>query len=254
MNKGKVILLTGATGKLGSIFLAHFLSAGYQVIFTSRNQRNISDILINLKVNTDHAYGFCVDLEEKNAIKNITNFIDHIGCLPNILINNARNLSHIKLNETGMPERRNWLGEMTLDVFVPYELTMSLLKQKESKLENVVNITSMYGVVAANPSLYDDPKHESPIHYSVAKAALIHLTKELAVRLSKENVRVNSLAYGGVEGRIDKAFEKRYAQLCPLGKMLTEQDIIGSIDFLVSDNSNGMTGHNLIVDGGWSIW
>jgi NAD(P)-dependent dehydrogenase (short-subunit alcohol dehydrogenase family) len=128
------------------------------------------------------------------------------------------------------------------------------MMQKNSQLRRVVNIGSMYGTVAANTHLYTDPVGQSPLHYSVAKAALSHLTKELAVRLSKNSIQVNCVAFGGVEGRVDDAFKQRYAQLCPMGRMLREDEVVGPVDMLLSDKCSGVTGHTLAVDGGWSIW
>ena len=141
-----------------------------------------------------------------------------------------------------------------LDVIVPYELTMALAMQKNSRLSRVINIGSQYGSVVANPNLYDDPVAQSPLHYSVCKAALAHLTKELAVRLASKNIQVNCIAFGGVEGRVDEQFKARYAKLCPMGRMLQDKEVCGPVDMLLSDHFSGMTGHVLNVDGGWGIW
>ena len=111
----------------------------------------------------------------------------------------------------------------------------------------------MYGVVAPTPSLYDNFEESSAVHYGVSKAAQIHLTKELAVRLAPK-IRVNCVSFGGIKGRTDENFENRYKNLTPLQRMLEEEDVVGPIDFLVSDNSTNMTGQNIKVDGGWTIW
>ena len=131
---------------------------------------------------------------------------------------------------------------------------MRLADSSKSRLKNIINISSMYGIVPMNPLLYDNPKFESYINYSVAKAAQIHLSKELAIRLASRHIRVNTISYGGIAGRVSDSFKMRYAQLCPQGKMLKEEEVVGAVDFLVSDLSIGMTGHNLVVDGGWTTW
>ena len=95
---------------------------------------------------------------------------------------------------------------------------------------------------------------QSPLHYSVAKAAQVQLTRELAVRLAPKGIRVNGICFGGVEGRADEAFVDRYRQLCPAGRMLRDDEVVGPVDYLVSDASSGMTGHNMMVDGGWTTW
>ena len=139
-------------------------------------------------------------------------------------------------------------------IVVPYELTMALAQQQNSRLESVVNIGSQYGVVAPNLNLYSEPVIESPLHYGVAKAGMGHLTKELAVRLAGQDIRVNCVAFGGVEGRVGDDFKKRYAALCPMGRMLNESDLAGPVDLLLSSASSAITGHTLVVDGGWSVW
>jgi NAD(P)-dependent dehydrogenase (short-subunit alcohol dehydrogenase family) len=92
------------------------------------------------------------------------------------------------------------------------------------------------------------------LHYGVSKAGLGHLTKELAVRFADQDIRVNCVAFGGVEGRVDENFKNRYSLLCPMGRMLNEGDLAGPVDLLLSSASSAITGHTLIVDGGWSLW
>ena len=80
------------------------------------------------------------------------------------------------------------------------------------------------------------------------------MTKELAVRFAGQNVRVNCVAFGGVDGRVDDEFKSRYSALVPSGRMLTVEEIVGPIQFLTSGKSSSMTGHTIVADGGWSIW
>ena len=254
MSKSKTILITGGTGKLGSQFVKHFLAQGYTVIVTSRNPKNLNDL--NKTVKSSHKgkrlLGLVVDLEKISAAQEIYESLHKKKVSLDALINNARNKDYLSMSNSG-PSRSHWLGEFFLDVVVPYELSLALTT-KFFTLKSIINVSSMYGVVAANPKLYNNPTKESPIHYSVAKAALIHLTKELAVRLAQKGVRVNCISYGGVEGRAGEDFKKRYAQFCPSGRMLKDSEVVGAAEFLVSDASLGMTGHNLMVDGGWSVW
>ncbi len=180
--------------------------------------------------------------------------LESIGLRPDGLINNARSLDYLAVGADGMAARSNFLGELTLDVVVPYELVMALANMPSSRLRSVVNIGSQYGGVAPNLRLYDDPVRQSPVQYGVAKAALEHLTRELAVRLADRGIRVNCVAFGGVEGRVDEAFRKRYAALCPSGRMLGEHELPGPVDLLLSDDASAITGHVLRADGGWTAW
>ncbi|MFC0561927.1 SDR family oxidoreductase [Halalkalibacter alkalisediminis] len=252
----KSILITGGTGKVGKQLIQHFLNKKYKVIFTSRNEEKIASLIRKFKNeghNNKSLNGILVDLEQEKAFQNIINWFEKRDCWPNILVNNARNIEYLKINN-GYMNRKNWLGELILEVVVPYELVMALVEHPKSQLENVINIASMYGVVPPNPNLYEDPKNESPINYGVAKAALIHLTKELSIRFASNGIRVNAISYGGIEGRVTENFKKRYAKLCPTGRMLHENEVAGAVEFLASNHSLGMTGQNLVVDGGWSVW
>jgi NAD(P)-dependent dehydrogenase (short-subunit alcohol dehydrogenase family) len=194
------------------------------------------------------------DLLAGNAAALIAEECEQRGLYPDGLVNNARSLSFLRVDNTGMTNRADFVNELTLDVVAPYELTMALARMSKSRLATVVNIGSQYGVVAPNRALYEDFEQQSPIQYGVAKAALVHLTRELAVRLAPRHVRVNCISFGGVAGRANPAFEARYAQLAPAGGMLREADVPGPVAFLLSEASAGMTGHNLVVDGGWTIW
>ncbi|MBK8190280.1 MAG: SDR family oxidoreductase [Vampirovibrionales bacterium] len=246
------ILLTGATGKVGSVLTRALSAQGHQIIFTSRREEHI----VSLRCQPDcaSAIGLIADLEAPNAIPALVAMLSERGIFPDTLINNARRLDHLYTEDGAGPSRAQWLNEYQLDVAVPYELTMALAQATDSRLRRVINIASMYGVVPFNPTLYEDPEKQAPIHYSVAKAAQIHLTKELAIRLAAKGISVNAISYGGIEGRVNSDFLKRYSALCPMGRMLREEEITGAVSFLISDASQGLLGHNLVVDGGWTIW
>jgi NAD(P)-dependent dehydrogenase (short-subunit alcohol dehydrogenase family) len=198
--------------------------------------------------------GLCeANLTHKNAAAKICDDLFQRKIYPEILINNARSRESLKIPPSGQVPREKWLDEYLLDVVVPYELTIGLSSMPNSCLENVVNVGSIYGVVAAQQALYEDPKTECPMHYGTAKAALLQLTKELSVRLAPR-IRVNCVSYGGVEGRTSEDFKNRYARFCPLRRMMREDEVIGPLAFLCSKSSSYLTGTNLIVDGGWTAW
>lgn len=250
----RTILVTGGTGKFGHALVSHFLTAGDRVIATCRTDESLERLRAEYPDTGDKLSGIKADLTESGSIATLINQINAQDLSPDCLVNNARSISFLKIDQNGLVSRDNFANEYLLDVIVPYELTMALMMQKGSQLRRVVNIGSMYGTVAANPHLYTDPIQQSPLQYSVAKAALAHLTKELAVRLAGKDIQVNCVAFGGVEGRVDEAFKQRYAKLCPMGRMLRDDEVVGPVDMLLSDKCSGITGHILAVDGGWGIW
>lgn len=252
--KPRTILVTGGTGKFGHALVSHFLTAGDRVIATCRSDESLEKLSVEYPDAGNKLTGIKADLTESGAIAALIDQLNGQDLSPDCLVNNARSISFLKIEQNGLVSRENFANEYLLDVIVPYELTMALMMHKDSQLRRVVNIGSMYGTVAANPHLYTDPVQQSPLQYSVAKAALAHLTKELAVRLAGKNIQVNCVAFGGVEGRVDEAFKQRYAQLCPMGRMLRDDEVVGPVDMLLSDKCSGITGHILAVDGGWGIW
>lgn len=252
------ILLTGATGKFGKVITKHLIEQGHHVIGTSRSQSNLAELPAQLGIGpsqfNDHFTGIEVDLSEPDAIRRICDILNNKNIAVTHIINNARSIEFLKTEPNGVVSAHNFTQEFVVDVVIPYELSMALVKDRSQHLRQIIHIGSQYGTVAANLNLYDQPQVESAIHYSVAKAALVHLTREMAVRLASRQVQVNCVSYGGVQGRVNEAFKQRYAALSPIGRMLQEDEILAPIDMLINHPSICMTGHTLHADGGWSLW
>lgn len=249
----QTILITGGTGKFGQRFVEHFTDKGWQVLFTTTNKANADKLMDKLST-SDNVIPLIADFTQPQAAIALMDEIKNAGYQINHLVNNARSLDFLKTDSIGQTSRENFVAEYMMDVVVPYELSMALFNTQSDQLRTITNIGSQYGMVAANPHLYDDYPKQSPIQYGAAKAALVHLTKELAVRFAESDIRVNCIAYGGVEGRVDDEFKARYAQLSPSRRMLSESDIIGPLEFLVSDSCKAITGQTIQADGGWTLW
>lgn len=118
----------------------------------------------------------------------------------------------------------------------------------------VVNVSSTYGVVSADPRIYGDSGVNSPVSYAASKSAILNLTRYLAVHWRDKNIRVNCLVPGGVyDGQADE-FVKAYCERTPLGRMAKAEDYVGAVLFMVSPASSYMTGSIVTVDGGWTAW
>ncbi len=262
------ILITGGTGKFGRIFVKHFLQKGWQVLFTTTNKERGDNLITSLsstldtyaannndnKAVSDRLISLVVDLTEDNAAPKLVKSIKDKGYKVNHLVNNARSLDFLQTDDKGQTKRDHFMAEYLMDVVVPYELSMALFNTQPDALRTITNIGSQYGMVAANPHLYDNPLKGLPIQYGVAKAAVVHLTKELAIRFADSNIRVNCVAYGGVEGRVDDAFKARYAKLTPSRRMLAEQDIIGPLELLIAARARAINGQTIQADDGWTLW
>ena len=118
----------------------------------------------------------------------------------------------------------------------------------------VVNISSTYGNVSANKSIYGDSGINSPVAYATSKAAIINFTRYLATHYADCGIRANVLSPGGVYNNQSEEFITNYTRLTPLNRMAEANDYQGAILYLMSQASSYMTGANLIVDGGWTAW
>jgi NAD(P)-dependent dehydrogenase (short-subunit alcohol dehydrogenase family) len=252
------ILLTGATGKFGKVLTKHFIEKGHHVIAISRSQIKLDALPTKLNIDQskfdDKFTGIELDLANPDAISRLNDILDKKCISVTHLIHNARCLDYLKTDPNGTVSAQNFTQELVLDVVVPYQLGITLANRHGDHLKQIIHIGSQYGQVAANLNLYDQPQTESAIHYSVAKAALVHLTKEMAIRFASRQIQVNCISYGGIKGRANVEFERRYAALCPIGRMLCEDEIVAPIDMLIHYPSISMTGHTIHADGGWSLW
>ncbi len=246
-----VILISGGTGKIGSSLVHFFAKQPVKVVFTGRNPEKVKRL--TSECNVSNVQGFTIDHQDPDSTHILMKELIKHSMLPTHIINNVRDVSNLKLSAHGRPTHEAWSQEFYLGVILPYELAMIAIEHR-APLKKIVNISSMYGLVAANPTLYENPTTDSPIHYGIVKAAQNHLTKEMAVRLANLGVSVNAVAYGGVEGRVSESFKQRYAQLCPLGRMLDQNEVPGILKYLLLDADAALTGQVIAVDGGWSIW
>jgi NAD(P)-dependent dehydrogenase (short-subunit alcohol dehydrogenase family) len=246
------IMITGGSGKVGFQLVKYYLNKKYQVITTSRDKDNILEKLTDFSFDPSLLHIVEVDFADKHALEVIENYIIDNSISIHSIIHNARNVNYLKIQKDGTVSKFNFNGELFIGVVFPYQLSILIVKLNVG-LKNIIFVSSMYGVVGPNPTLYDDFHNQSPIHYGVAKAAQIHLVKELAIRLANK-IRVNCVSFGGIKGRVDDDFLARYKALNPQNRMLEEQDVLAPLNFLVSDSSENMTGQNLIIDNGWTLW
>lgn len=250
----KTVLITGATGIVGSSIARHLASIGWSLVISSRNIEDCKILANELRAQTKYVHSIQLDLSNSEQTECFAERVHEMGIEVTHIVSNARSLDALALEADGTANLRNFTDEFVIDVVSPYRLIMAFKNSRHHCLEAIVTIGSQYGLVAPNPVLYEDGLSQSPIQYGVAKAALNQLTKELAVRLAP-STRVNSVAFGGFRGRATPEFISRYEKLTPSQKMLDPNDASGPVAFLLDEKlSAAVNGHTLVADGGWSIW
>jgi NAD(P)-dependent dehydrogenase (short-subunit alcohol dehydrogenase family) len=127
-------------------------------------------------------------------------------------------------------------------------------RMAEQRAGSIINIASLYGVVSPNHRMYPGTGVSQPVAYSVSKSGVIALTRYLATLWADRGVRVNCITPGGVNHHHGDEFVARYSALCPMGRMAGAGELRGALIYLASAASAYCTGHNLIVDGGWTAW
>ncbi|QWE06942.1 oxidoreductase [Polynucleobacter sp. JS-JIR-5-A7] len=124
---------------------------------------------------------------------------------------------------------------------------------KKQGFGTIVNIASIYGVIAPKFEIYNGTEMTMPVEYAAIKSSIIHLTKYIAKYMKGSNVRINAVSPGGIFAGQPIEFVKNYNSCC-LGKgMLSKSDVVGAILYLLSDISSGVNGQNLVIDDGFSI-
>ena len=118
---------------------------------------------------------------------------------------------------------------------------------------NIINLASIYGVIAPRFEIYDNTQMTTPVEYAAIKSGLIHLTKYMAKYFKGKNIRVNTISLGGIEDKQPEPFLKAYKGFCLNKGMLNAKDISGTVLYLLSDLSEFVNGQNIVVDDGFTL-
>ena len=261
--KNKTAVVTGATGLIGKEHCNALSEAGANVIVADIEGSKCSKLAESLST---ESIGIEVDVTNPDAIKELKNKVltkfGHID----ILVNNAAINDMFEDPKAAFEQSKfeNYpleLWQKSVDVNLTGVFLCSQIlgaEMAEQKSGSIINIASTYGITAPDQSLYTKKDGTQsffkPPAYSATKGAVIMFTKYLAAYWGKAGVRVNALTPGGVENNQDEYFIEKYSSRTPLGRMGKPTDYKGALIFLASDASNYMTGANLVVDGGWTVW
>jgi gluconate 5-dehydrogenase len=252
--KDKVIIVTGGYGHLGKAITESLLFHGALVYVMARSKVKFDEAFLTTSTDTKSLNFVAGDIASSQSVSNVFKTIFEKEGKIDVLINNAF-YSKGQSPETMTDEEWDFCVDGTLSsVFrnirdiIPYF--------KKANKGKIINVSSMYGVVAPQFEVYDDfPQFLNPPHYGAAKAGVIQLTKYYASYLGKHNVQVNTVTPGPFPSEaVQKSagFVKALEEKTSLNRVGKPEDLAGVFVFLASETSNFITGQNIIVDGGWT--
>jgi len=258
LNK-KNAVITGGSGNLGRVIADAYMEKGCRICLIDKNEKELKIVkrLLEKKYKKEVLI-YTVDIENKNELYKFVNYAKKkIGKI-NILVNNAAFVGDSQLS--GWVENFEnqsievWERALRVNLGAAFQLVQLLTNIFDKRNgTSIINIGSIYGLVGPDWSLYEGTKMGNPAAYSVSKAGLLQLTRWLATTLGP-NIRVNSISPGGLLRGQSKEFIIKYVKKTPMQRMGREEDIKGAAIFLGSNMSNWITGQNIVIDGGYTIW
>lgn len=250
---GQVALVTGAVGQLGRQFSTILGQAGACVIISDVKESDCQDFSLILGKQGIKAVPLAMNIGEPASVAQGFRLVAEQHGRLDVLVNNAGIAVFSSFEERTFDE---FMQILTINVAGTFLCTQAAVKvmKNQSTGGRIINIGSVYGLVSGDPRLYTDCSRNTSEVYAASKAAVIQMTRYWAVHLAKYNIRVNAITPGGVFNQQGADFVKNYSDRTPMGRMAREDELNGALLFLASDASSYVTGHNLVVDGGWTAW
>jgi NAD(P)-dependent dehydrogenase (short-subunit alcohol dehydrogenase family) len=262
-------VISGAAGLLGIEHARAILAANGNVILWDIESNSLDRATTQLKSEFDpiRIRSGIVDVTDEMAINKAVEILIKENIEISILINNAAinpkyssaQLDHSRLENFTL---ENWNKEISVGLTSAF-LCSKIVGSRMANHNNngvILNIASDLSLIAPDQRLYRVPNRAAdnqpvkPVTYSVIKSGIIGLTKYLSTYWNEQGVRVNSLSPGGIYENQPEEFVSRVSSLIPLGRMANRDEYRSAVQFLCSDASSYMTGQNLVIDGGRTVW
>ncbi len=249
--EGRIALVSGGSGpQFGSSITEALAEAGATVVTASRSLERNEALAGRLCEQGGDVRAMELDITDLDSIQTLKDrVLGELGRV-DILVNSA-----VVGRGGGFDEQspEYWEYSARGNMVGLYAMCKAFVGSMEAQERgSIINISSIYGVVANDPSLYLGTEMKQPPDYTFVKAGMINFTRYLANYFGKKGVRANCICPGGYQADQPGPFVDRYNERCPVGRMLENDDIKGAVVFLASDASRYVTGTSLMVDGGWT--
>lgn len=239
--KDKVIIVTGGSGLLGKEIVKNLKSWGAIAINADINtDTDLASGLINVDITSEDSV--------ETSIKTVLKFYGKIDGLVNNAYPRTKDWGSKFEDITYDSWRKNIDNQMNTTFLFIQKIVPELLKTKGS----IVNMASIYGVVGNDLTIYESTSIGTAAQYSAIKGGVINFTRYLSSYYGRQGLRFNCVSPGGIFDNQDPLFVSNYEKKVPLGRMGDPADIAPSVSFLLSEEAKYITGHNLVVDGGWT--
>jgi NAD(P)-dependent dehydrogenase (short-subunit alcohol dehydrogenase family) len=251
--QGKNVLLVGGFGLIGKELSYGFSSLGADLIIADRV---VDEAFLKKlsKINNSKNISFLFDISKKKEINDMIRFsyskFKKIDVLVNCSFPRTTDWSLGIENVPFESVQKNLLDHLGGYYYISQQVALKMSKNKKG---SIINFSSIYGLVAPTFSIYENTNMTTAPAYALIKGGINTMTKYFASYFGNKNIRVNCISPGGVFDNQDPKFVKRYKELTPLARMAVPKDLVLPVLFLASDASRYITGHNLLVDGGWTV-
>ncbi|WP_270983173.1 oxidoreductase [Campylobacter helveticus] len=252
MLEGKVIFIAGACGRIGRALSTELLSQNAKIIIADINEANLAKLSEDLK---GEVLSVRLDITKKESLEEAINKAKErfgkIDGFVNASYPCGKDWGKIDYYEASFEQICESLNLHLGGFILAANAFVKFFKQQG--YGNIINLSSIMGVYAPKFENYAGTSMQSSLEYSVIKAGINHLGAWMAKELFNTNIRVNTLASGGILDNQPESFLKAYRNCCASKGMLEASDVCGTIAFLLSDKAKFITGQTLVVADGWGL-
>lgn len=253
---GKVIIITGGCGLIGRAFAEACAQFGAQVVIADIAAADPAAKAEALEQRHGRPMlGVAVDVASKESVVRLKDHVlQKFGRIDG-LVNGHQNKTNNFFQKFEEYTEENWDAVVETNLkgtFLTCQVIGSYMA--EQGRGSIINIPSTYSVVAPNQNLYKGTSLGCPAAYSASKGGIDALSQYLSTYWAHQGVRVNQITPHGVWNNHEEQFEKNFARFSPLERLSYNHEVAPAAVYLLSDASSYVTGHNMLVEGGWTAW